>query len=318
MYSKIKTSEFKYFFIKLIVFILFVAVFDFIIGRSLQYLYFHQKESTRGLITYTLDRTSDDLLIFGTSRSNHHYRPDIIEKGLNQSSFIVGRDNVNILYNYAVLVATLKRYSPKTVILDVMCDELKYFPNSYDKLSVLLPYYETHPEIRHIIAMKGPFEKVKLLSSIYPFNSLILTLIKNNLVAQNDMVEKDPDYRSSRGYSPLLRVWNKPSIFINNDAQKYELDSVKTDFLRSFIEQCQASGIKLYLITSPYYDRHSSPTYSLRIVREMADKYKVAFFDFSRDTNFVNRPSLFSDPDHLNDQGAALFSHMIVDSISVK
>jgi hypothetical protein len=314
--QKIKSNDYRYFFVKLLIFIILVAMLDFIIGKSLNCLYYRQKESTRHLITYTLDRTSDDLLIFGTSRSNHHYHPDVIEKGLNQTSFIVGRDNVNIVYNYAVLISTLKRYSPKTVILDILCDELRYYPNSNDKLSILLPYYDTHPEICPLIELKSPYEKVKLLSHIYPFNSLILTIIKNNFVAQNDMIEKDPDYRKTRGYLPLTRVWNKPNKIKDNDSQQYELDSVKIEILRSFIEKCKESGTRLYLVVSPYYDKLNSPTYSMKTVRIIAEEHGVAFYDYSRDTNFVNNPRLFSDPDHLNDQGATLFSKMIVDSIS--
>src|SRR5689334_10740304 len=156
---------------KVLIVILTVIVLDFVIGTVLDTFYFRQTSGEGYHTTYSMDKTNAGLLIFGSSTAIHNYVPEVFNKKLNISTYNVGRDGISIFYDYAVLKATLKRYSPRAIILNFDPQEFKEDQESYDRLSCLLPYYKKHPEIRSIVELKSPWEKFKLLSHIYPYNS---------------------------------------------------------------------------------------------------------------------------------------------------
>jgi hypothetical protein len=306
--NKLKKDPLKYFFFKLAVFFLLLFTLDFSIGNILKYFYFKQESGMQYRTTYSIEKTTADILIFGSSRANHHYHPDVFENRLNKSYYNVGRDGNFIFYHSAVLKGILKRYTPKLVILDFVNGEFKHDQNSYDRISSLLPYYERHPEIVSIIELKSRFEKIKLLSSIYPYNSSLFTIAAGN-------TEFNKKRRSdNKGYIPLTKIWNG-SIEIDKSYQEYEIDSLKINAYESFIKDCINSKVKLYIICSPYFVKSVNKDYSKALGQEIAIRNGIDFFDFEIDTTFIKDNKYFSDIAHLNDYGARVFSNKVIDQI---
>lgn len=309
-YRRYKTQKkVYYFFLKLLLLLSIIFVFDFSIGKVLSYYYFKQESGLQYRTTYSIEKTTADVLVFGSSRANHHYQPGVFEKRLNLSYYNVGRDGNYIFYHYAVLKGVLKRYSPKIIILDFIAQEFAENQDSYDRISSLLPYYKTHPEMHSIIELKSSYEKLKLASSIYPYNSSIFTIAVGN-------AEFNKKRRADiKGYVPLTKIWDQPIQFADNSV-KYKIDSNKVKMYDLFIQDCLKSHVKLYIVCSPYYSKSTSTDYSITLGKEIANKYNIVFFDYSRDAIFLENPKLFSDPEHLNNEGAELFSNMLIDSIS--
>jgi hypothetical protein len=307
--DKVKKKTFIYFILKTFFLLLIVIIFDFSFGSILHYYYFKQKSGLQYRTTYAMEKTTADLLIFGASRANHHYHPEIFEKQLlNYSYYNVGRDGTSIFYHYAVLKSVLKRYSPKVAILDFDCGEFMQNQDSYDRLSSLFPYYKNHTEIRSIIELKSPYEKFKLLSNIYPYNSSILTIAVGN---QDFNKKRKLDFK---GYVPLTKMWNG-SIQIDNTSIKYKIDSTKVKVYALFIQDCMNSKVKLYVVCSPSLIKSKNTDYSIIIGQEIAKKNNIDFFDYSKDSIFLNNSSLFQDINHLNDEGAKKFSKILIDKI---
>jgi len=308
LFYKIKSNPYLYFIFKSLILFLVVFMVDFFVGSTLRYFYFHQKNGERFRTTYDLESTTADILIFGSSRANHHYHPAVFEERLHESCRNVGRDGNFILYSDAILKGILKRHTPKVVILDVVAEEFMINQYNYDNLTVLLPYYKGHPEMREIIALKSPTEKIKLISQIYPFNSLLLSIAIGNTDFNKN---KRPDIN---GYLPLTKKLNEPIEF-NDLPVSYEVDSTKLKMYESFIRDCKKSNIKLIIVCSPYYNKFNEPIYSIALAKKIALKNNIPFFDYSKDPFFTSKPNLFSDKIHLNDEGARIFSNMLVDQI---
>lgn len=303
-----KKHPFKYFLVKLAGFFVIVFVLDFSIGNFLSFFYFRQESGLQYRTTYSLEKTTADVLVFGSSRANHHYHPEVFEKGLNSSYYNVGRDGNFIFYHSAILKGVLKRFSPKTIILDFVGEEFRQNQDSYDRLSSLLPYYKNHPEIRPIVELKSKFEKIKMRSTIYPYNSLMFTIAVGNT-----------DFNKTRradvkGYVPLSKTWNNP-IQIDSIRSEYEIDSLKVKAYDSFIRDCLKSKISLYIICSPYFVKSKFADPSILLGQEIAKKYNVKFFDYSNDSIFISNPAFFADKAHLNDRGAKAFSNLVIDQI---
>lgn len=307
-FYRIKKNPFKYFFFKLI--LLFIVVFacDYSIGNILSYLYYKQQSGLQYRTTFSIESTTSDILIFGSSRANHHYHPDIFEKRLNLSYYNVGRDGNFIFYHSAVLKGVLKRYSPKIVILDFISGEFLQDQESYDRLSSLLPYYWKHPEMRSIINLKSKYERIKMASNIYPFNSTIFTIAVGNTEFNK---KRKVDIK---GYVPLNDIWNGP-IQIDSSPYIYKIDSNKIKAYESFIEECIHSKTKLYIVCSPYFIKFTHTDYSVKLGREIAQRNNIIFLDYSNDSIFTNNSKMFADVAHLNDSGARVFTNILINDI---
>jgi hypothetical protein len=306
--EKIKKCPYAIFLFKFIVFFIIIAFFDFFIGKTLRYYYFKQRSGLEYRTTYSIEKTTAEILVFGSSKANHHYRPDIFEKELKLSFYNVGRDGNFIFYHYAVLQGILKRYSPKVIILDFTRSEFLKEQSNYDRIAALLPYYKTHPEMRKIIELKDPYEKLKLLSSIYPFNSLFLTIAVGNAEFNKKRMS------DNKGYVPLMNEWDKP-IAVESPNDNVKIDTTTINIYKSFIQNCQSSNINLYIVCSPYFIKFIKKDASLEIARQIAKSYNVPFLDYSCAPMFITDSRLFDDPSHLNDKGAKIFSSILADTL---
>ena len=303
-----KKKTYNYFFIKLFMFLILVYVFDFTLGKILNFYYFKQESGLQYRTTFSIEKTTADILIFGSSRANHHYNPVIIENKLKSTVYNVGRDGSSIFYQYAILKGILKRYTPKIVILDFESFEFKYSRESYDRLSSLLPYYKSHPELHSIIELKSTFEKYKMFSNIYPFNSSIFTIAIGN-------TKKNKKRRGDiKGYIPLYKIWRNPIKNLRL-IRKYEYDKNKIVFYKNFINDCIQKKIKLFIFVSPYFTKTNRLDYSILTGKRIAKKYDVNFYNYSNDKQFLKANTFFADIKHLNNNGAKKFTNIITNKI---
>ena len=292
--------------VKLLFFIFLFFVIDFFAGSLLKYYYYTQDSGALYHTTYAIEKSSEDLLIFGTSKANHSYNPELFQNRLGYSTYNVGRDGGSIFYDYALLKSILKRYSPKIIILDVSW-EFEAKQEAYDRLSMLLPYYKLHPEIRPIVEYKSDYEKFKLLSSVYPYNSMLFKILAGN-AEFNKLRNKD-----LKGYVPLSKTWNEK--IITHEIPDYMIDSNKVNFFNSFIQDCRQANVKLYVVVSPDFMKLTQVEKSNHLAREITTKNRIDFIDYSCDTVFLNNAKYFADPTHLNENGATLFTNLLIDKL---
>lgn len=306
--KKIKARVSFMFFLKFFFLLITIFILDLIVGNIISKLYFRQESGELYRATYSIESTTAELLIFGSSTANHNYQPLSFTKRLAYSYYNVGRDGTSIFYDYAILQAILKRYQPKIIILNFDQGEFVKDEESYDRLSNLLPYYKNHSEMREIINLKSPYEKFKLLSKTYPFNSSVFTIAIGN-------TELNKKRRGDmKGYVPLTTIWDQP-IQDGSTAKNYESDNKKIIFFQKFINECNDKGIKLFIVVSPFFIRPNYENNNISLAKKITNKYKINFIDFSKDTAFLNHPELFADIGHLNNNGANKFSNILLDSI---
>jgi hypothetical protein len=283
-----------------------VFVLDFAIGRTLRHFYFTEGSGLHYRTTYSMEQTAADVLIFGASRANRHYDPEVFEDSLEMTFYNTGRDANGIFYQTALLKSVLKRYSPKIIILDYPGD-FSYDRKTYDNLSSLLPYYRTHKEIRKEIELRCPFERIKLLSETYPFNSQILTIDMGNLEVNK---KRNAD---NKGFMPL-QTTSPPELLVFTSRESYPVDSNKVKALREFLVKAKESGTRVYVIYSPWYWKVAR-NQDAEICEKICFEEKVPFWDFSQDSFFLSRQNLFYDNTHLNLEGSKIFSRLIAGKI---
>ena len=300
--------------IKIVVFIFIVAITDKGLGHILSKLYFNQKEGKIHSLNYVLSDCKADVLIFGNSRAQHHYDSRIISAALNMSCYNAGEDGGHsIIFPYAQIKIITERYSPKLIILEF--SGVNNFPGAYDRLSILLPYYKKYPEIRSLIQLRSRFERIKLMSSIYPFNSNVI-----------DIKRFHPDLtKEFDGYIPLKKMLNidllkpEPEIVRQSEIRKQVADTNMVNALENIIRLCKEKNISLYIITSPNFhtvdDKQSPPSPATKLALEIMHRNQVNYLDFSFSPAFAGHSEWFADKVHLNEEGAKVFSDIVSDRI---
>ena len=120
----------------------------------------------------------------------------------------------------------------------------------------------------------------------------------------------------SNGYLPLYGKFKQAS---NDDRPEVELplDPNKINALESFIRECKARNISLFITVSPN-ESNIRPNASVAKSKELATGYNVPFYDFTNDLLFTSQPKYFWDPGHLNNDGANILTRTIGKEINAK
>ena len=303
-----KNNSLKNFLLKLLAFFAVIFLLDFSIGSVLKFFYFRQESGYDFSTTYSIEKTKADIVIFGSSRARNIFNTSIFGKEMGMTCYNAGRVGEPVFYHYAILKSILKRYTPKIVLLSFDAGNFSIKQDAYDRLAVLLPYYDNHPELRSLIEMKGPHEKVKLVSNLYPYNSLLLSMITGNSAYGKRK------YNDSNGFKSLRRNFFGALPTFDYSIEK-ELDSIKVNTYRAFILDCIRANVQLFIVCPPYMINSIGNDLSIIEGKKLAQEFHINFLDYSRDTFFTKRMELFADYRHLNEKGVELFSNKVIENI---
>lgn len=292
----------KTFIIKGLIFICLLFCADRIIGYGLKWLYDNQKDEEYFYANEAMERQECDLVILGSSRARNHYNPEILSDSLGMSCFNAGRSGHFLMYQSAQLHVMLSRYTPKWVILDVVPYDFTG-GNNYDRLSVLLPY-KNHKETHRFLKMRSEFEMWKCMSEIYPYNSMFLKLIPNL---------KNRGVFNKNGFQPLHGYYKGEKQIYDNDSIKTDDDKIEE--FRRIIKLCKDKGIKLTVITSPFYADYKKQTSTTLLVKEICNEEGIEYFNFLNDKDFEDI-KLYHTVDHLNSDGADKFTKKVAELLN--
>jgi hypothetical protein len=293
--------EVRLFAVRFGAFLLLLVALDAVAGLVLRKLYFAQSSGQYAETTYILDRMHEPVVVVGSSRAQHHYVPGVLARALGRPCYNAGRDGQGMIFYAAVLEQLFARYRPELVVLDMNPRELERDDLGYDRLSELLPYIEEHPSLRRYVELRSRFERFKLLSRAYPFNSRLLSVVQHTLV--HGGTSRDSGYVAlhddlSKRAGPVNRLGDAPSR---------PLDPVKRDALLRTLDRAQALHTPVVVICSPQYSGDCAAQ-SRAAMAALLRSRGVPMWDYSADSLYRSRPELFADEVHMNDAGARLFS----------
>src|SRR6516164_5829328 len=237
--------EARKFFRALLVIVVLIYFLDLGIGSGLKWLYEHQKSGYLYGLNYCIDSTHSSFLVIGYSRANHHYDSKIFESQLNDSFYNCGRDGQNIIYSCAMASAIVHRYKPKLIIIDIRPNEFTI--KDEDELTSLLPYHQ-NPVIRSYLPYYSRFENIKLLSRIYPYNSLLTSLVVG-ITEKNK--KRTEDYR---GFIRLDGVMQDKKFL--EFREQGRLDSMKIIAFKNLLDQLDKKQIPAMIVISPLYEKY--------------------------------------------------------------
>jgi len=299
----------KVFVWKIIQFILVIIVFDLVLGNILSTMYFAQKKGNYATTNEGIYRTRADVLVFGSSNAVRHFVPQVIRERTGLDAFHLGREGLEIIYHNAIFHCVLKRYTPKIVFLSLTPIELSS-NDSYDRLSALLPYARQFDHVKKAVKLRGKFESLKMLSRIYPYNSMLLTLFNGFF-----SLKKTGSWYSQEGYKPLYGTISITGRKLRMIKDEHDLDPNRVAALRNFMESAKMRGIKLVVVFTPWYYPFPKETMTIKTVNKLAGEFGIAVFDYLTAKKFNGRSDLFWDEGHLNHTGAVAFTRDVCDRL---
>jgi hypothetical protein len=251
-----------------------------------------------------MSKTNHDVLIFGSSRAAYHYIPKILKDSLGFSVYNCGREGSGIYYHYGVLLATLERYKPKVILLDIDYRDF-YKSDGIFGLEILEEHYPFYKKISKefdsLLVLKGFKEKIKLQSNLYRYNSKAFKMITSHIKGGRGNID---GFRSKNG------IWNKKILPLDADLI---LDKNKITTIEKFILKAKENNVKVFLTVSPYYMK--TPENLYEPLKNLAKENNIKIINHVQDTTFINNASLFNDILHLNLNGAKIFTKKIANEV---
>lgn len=291
----------KFFYKKLFGFLILLIFLDFIAGSILEVFYFSDRSLSNeyNKLNYSLNQTNEDILIFGSSTAYHGYIPQIFEDSLKISCFNVGQNLMNIYFHCALLNSILQRYTPRVILLDLTSWDFIKFGDEFEILSDLYPFYFSSNSVKEVIDLSGKYEKLKMLSKTYRYNSKLLLILKYNIITSND---------GEKGYIPLYGHWEGDIVTDTSNTPPY--NALMFNYLDRFIRNAGEKQSKVIIIASPRYAKYTKNQY-LELERYL-NKKGVEFWNYRNDTTFINHKEYYYNITHLNKTGAEQFTKKIV------
>lgn len=287
-----------------VLFALILIIVDISSGFILDKLYVNSKSGVAYQENQVFYKTKDSILIFGSSRAAFHYKPNIIEEKTGLSCYNNGREGMGIYFHYAALLATLERYKPKTVILDLDFRDVYDRGGSFgeDVFSDLAPFYgKINDEFDNYIC-RNWYDHFLYRSNLIKFNKKVFNIFSANIIKTTD---------NRKGFIPLKSVWNGKDKVLKNETFNIEPKLIKT--INQFITKAQSNNVEVVLVVSPTFKKIKPEFFD--IVNKIALQNKVKFLNFYEAKKFKSQKNLFHDSEHLNDEGASLFTKEVISQI---
>lgn len=296
-------------FTKIFFILVLLAICDWLTGIALDWTRDHSPDGRYYKTKYSLENCKEDVVIIGSSRGEINYIPKIFEDSLGMSCWNASRGGQGTPYFKAIQEGILSRYAPKVVILNVDDNDLESPPN-YEHAGVLRPFYHNCPPIRAVLNKTSTFEWLLLKSRLYAYNSSFYYLIRPYFVKGLDGKTID------KGWKPRQEKMNagiKRELEIVTT--KDSLDNESVALFESMIKEFKQKGCKLFFVVSPNYGRSVDSSFAIQYLMEKSKLENIPLFVYSSDTSFITKPEFFVDPDHLNVDGAQIFTRHLIHQI---
>ena len=243
------------------------------------------------------------MVIFGSSRANHHYVPQIIEDSLDLTCFNMGQDGNGIVLMYGCYQMLLERYKPKLIIYDVR--HSFDFSNNYDNsryLDLLKEYYNKDCIKKEFAELVGWKEMCKLSSKMFQVNSKVITMLGDNVLCQD----------VNKGYIPLYAAVTDSTKYEYEfvDSISWGLDSVKLSLFERFVCDVKEREIPLVMFVSPVYAQSARVDYVE--AEKICAKYDVPFYYLMEMEGIADDCTMFQDRTHMNNTGAEKYTREII------
>lgn len=288
--------------------LLFIIITLFVVdrvgGQIMWWVNQHTQDISGPKLKYLANEVNEDVVFLGTSRCNFHYVPSILSDSLGLSVYNGGIDASNCIYaHYFVLNQILRHHTPQIICLELMTSDYTYSNDSFETTSFFAPYIGRCERADSIFREAGKYWPYRLCH-LYRYNAKAVSNIGGLLVNKQQ--------GSDNGYIPLPEPNFHPEEAREAHTSQH-IDNLKLQYVQKFISLCKSNNIKLVFMISPAYTIADTDLYD--ILKDIAKKNDVPFFDYHTSGLFLDHPEYFKDGGHLWHKGAQLYSSIFAQDL---
>lgn len=183
------------FILKLVIFASGIWLLDMCAGAGLGWLYGQTEIGSAGVVNRAM-RQRNELVVIGDSRVRHHFNPALLRRETGLSTYNAGVNGQSMLFFYAMERLILSAYRPRMIMLHLGPGDFAREQEALDRLSVVLPH-ANHPEVKKLLMLRSPYERFKLLSRTYPYNSMLVAALLDAALVPSHGAYEDGFVRST-------------------------------------------------------------------------------------------------------------------------
>lgn len=291
----------KIFLLRLVILIAILIPIDLYVGSVLHNCFLKSENK----ITYALNGSGDDVLIFGSSRAECHYDPSVISDSLNLSCFNAGNNGRQLYYNYVQFKLVTDIHSPKIIIFDIFQSYMT--DGIHGGINGLFPLYYKNDIAKETLDKMDATVKYKLLSRTYQYTQYTSAFMNDNIADNN-----------KKGYNSLHRIMDegsvrKPFAWLSTmDTTMLSVD--KLLLIDDIINTCKEKNIELFFVASPMYSTIIDDDLIYYMEDYLPSKGAIFLNYLSYDK--LMDPKYFQDPSHLNNDGVQIFTSAVISDIN--
>lgn len=296
-------------YIAVVIWVFCLIALDQFFGFAMSILAPKYKQDTR--IEKLLNKQINaDILVFGSSRALNNFSPFEIQRITGNTCYNLGFSGSNVVFHEEILKLALKHCAKPKVVIYNIDDPGTLYENAgiSFRFDVLAPYVENN-EINNIVCEQtGKYIWPTYFCRSYRHNSNFINSIRYLQKGKEDL-----DYLVSNIDSlganlvPLVKGAAQPSYIKQRVLPKP--NQFKLSYLNSFknIQKiCIENNIKLVVCLPPLLMK---PMVGFETSIKNLLEPNTILIDHA--TLFEEKPNYFLNPDHLNSEGAIVFSDSV-------
>ena len=269
----------------------------------------------------TPSNEQNDIVFIGNSRTYLHIDPKWVSSVTGMQSYNLGLDGCTLpFFNMALCKYLQCHPKPKYVVINADFSglntnmEVYNYPDyqQYTGDSIisacLVPYYS---EFKH-----GFLNRLAIFKQI---NSKPDEEKMANIIYHIKGIRKQEDKNGQdarRGYSPSNITWDSQAHKVTSYTAIYS--SLSFDLMRQMIRTCREKNIKVIFLCTPLYKDYHKIVVNYDVIKDslqnIASSNHVPYWIYS-DTYISDTTANFYNVEHLNANGAAIFSKMLGEDI---
>ena len=262
-------------------------------------------------------KINSDIVIYGSSRAWKHLSPKIITQKTNISAYNLGIEGHNFwLQNLRHEILLKKNKKPKLIIFSVDIFTLQKNKDLYNS-EQFLPYMLWNNQIEETTISYNGFNRFDYnipLIRYYGKYKEVVTAVSVFLKPTNNKIKR------VNGYQGQNKKWSDDFSKAKLKMNKYKisLDEKTVVLFEKFLKDMNEEGVKVVFVYTPEFIEGQKFIQGrkelISLYSKFSKQYNIPFYDFSKDA-ICYRKDFFYNSNHLNKEGAELFTRKFVDTL---
>jgi hypothetical protein len=285
-----------------------LVIIDVAVGYFFnRYTQTHSLKGDYDNLRHVLYECDDDVVVFGSSVALNSINTKVLEDSIGLRSFNAASNGQTLFYHLVVMKSMLQRHAPKMILLGINSDDFSTDDRG-ERFKFLTPYYNMGFDEIDKSFEQDATEKVLMKSNLYRYNTIWWRILLYQFITPGEVGEQGFIAKPIPPSFPTLKTVEFDTTHVT-ERRRAELTE--------FISICKARGITLIFFNPPnFLNKIDYEHFNIhKELVEIAENLGIIYFDDTQHPLFLSHPEYFYDNEHLNKDGAAVYTSLMINRL---